>query len=108
MKIDIIFKAIADSNRRQIFNLLVIGGALSITAIAAEFKMTRQGVTRHINKLEKAGLLVVTNSGRNRIYEANIKPLKEVSNWVEYHNKFWNNKLNKLESFLSEDKSDLL
>ncbi len=105
MKTDSIFKAIADSNRRQIFNLLVIGGSLSITAIAAEFNMTRQGVTRHINTLEEAGLLIVTDSGRNRICKANIEPLEEVTNWIIYHKEFWENKLDNLESFLSEDKS---
>ena len=105
MKTDSIFKAIADSNRRQIFNLLVVGGALSITAIATEFNMTRQGVTRHINRLEEAGLLTVKDSGRNRICEANVKPLKEVTDWINYHRALWNNKLDNLDTFLSEDES---
>ena len=105
MKTNDIFKAIADPSRRQIFHALVVTGALSITNIATEFNMSRQGITKHIKILEEVGLLTIKESGRTRICEANIKPLTEVVDWAAFYVKFWDNKLDNLNSFLTDNKS---
>ena len=96
-----IFKAIADPTRREIFHLLIAGGvALSLTQISSAFKITRQGVTKHINILEDAGLIKIQNQGRERFCEANPTPLGEIKNWLAVYDRFWDNKLNKLGDFL--------
>ena len=105
-KISKIFKAVADPTRREIFHILVVAGAtMSLTQISVQFDMSRQGVTKHINLLEDAGLIKITGQGRERFCEANPTPLKEIKNWLAVYDKFWGDKLKDLGDFLDKKKS---
>lgn len=102
-KINKIFRSIADPTRREIFHVLVIASsALSITQISEHFEISRQGVTKHIRMLADAGLLEMSGHGREKFCIANPKPLKEISKWVNYYEKFWDDKLNKLGTYLDQ------
>ncbi|NMH87069.1 ArsR/SmtB family transcription factor [Flavivirga algicola] len=105
-KITKLFKAIADPTRRDIFHALVIAtSALSITQISSQFDISRQGVTKHIKTLEEAGLVYINTNGRERFCNANAKPLKEVSKWVQFYSQFWDNSLQDLENYLNTPKN---
>ena len=102
-KINKIFKSIADPTRREIFHVLVMASsALSITQISEHFEISRQGVTKHIRMLADAGLLEMSDQGREKFCIANPKPLKEISEWVNYYEKFWDDKLNRLGTYLDQ------
>lgn len=102
-KINKIFRSIADPTRREIFHVLVIASsALSITQISEHFEISRQGVTKHIRMLADAGLLEMSGHGREKFCIANPKPLKEISKWLNYYEKFWDDKLNKLGTYLDQ------
>lgn len=97
-----IFKAIADPTRREIFHVLVVASAaLSITQISGRFDMSRQGLTKHLKQLESAGLILVHPEGRERFCEANLYPLKQIQAWVQFYDKFWDDKLDNLGTFLN-------
>lgn len=101
-----LFKAIADSTRRDIFHALVIStSALSITQISNQFEMSRQGVTKHIKILNDAGLVQINEQGRNRFCHANPKPLKEINKWMQFYSQFWDDSLDKLDNYLNSDKN---
>jgi DNA-binding transcriptional ArsR family regulator len=91
-----IFKAIADPTRREIFHLLVVGSALSISQISNEFEISRQGVTKHIKILEEAKMIELKTQGREKLIFAKPKALKEVKDWLAFYDKFWNDKLDSL------------
>ncbi|MCR9263067.1 MAG: metalloregulator ArsR/SmtB family transcription factor [Flavobacteriaceae bacterium] len=98
-----ILKAIADPTRREIFHALVIAtSALSITQICGQFSMSRQGVTKHIKTLEDAGLVDITTKGRERFCLADVQPLKQVSEWMKFYEKFWDSALGNLGTYLDE------
>ena len=97
-----IFKAIADPTRREIFHLLVIGSALSISQISNEFEISRQGVTKHIKILEEAKMVQLKTEGREKFLFANPNALKEVKDWLSFYDKFWDNKLDALGRHLNE------
>ena len=98
-----ILKAVADPTRREIFHALVMAAsALSITQIASQFEMTRQGVTKHIKTLEGAGLVNINTEGRERFCFADAKPLKQVNQWVKFYENFWNSALDDLSSYLDD------
>nr|WP_321232392.1 metalloregulator ArsR/SmtB family transcription factor [uncultured Psychroserpens sp.] len=101
-----LFKAIADPTRREIFHALVIAtSALSITQIANQFEISRQGVTKHIKTLEDAGLVVLDSQGRERFCNANAKPLKELNKWMKFYEQFWDDKLDNLDDYLNTTKN---
>jgi DNA-binding transcriptional ArsR family regulator len=80
---------------------MFVSSALSITQITAEFNMSRQGVSKHIKILEKAELIQITIKGRERYCKANPKTLKEIIDWLSLYEKFWDNSLNNLSSYLN-------
>lgn len=105
-KITQLFKAIADPTRRDIFHALVIAtSALSITQISSQFDISRQGVTKHIKTLEEAGLVYINANGRERFCNANAKPLKEVSKWIQFYSQFWDHSLQDLDTYLNTSKN---
>ena len=97
-----IFKALADPTRRHIFTLLVgASGALSLTQLANQVSMTRQGTTKHIKQLESAGMIKTLSQGRERFCIANIQALSEIRNWLALYDKHWDDSIKRLEKFLS-------
>jgi DNA-binding transcriptional ArsR family regulator len=103
-KINKIFKAIADPTRREILHALVVASAaMPITNISAQFDISRQGVTKHIKILEEADLVNIKKSGRESIVYANPIPLKEIKNWLQFYEKFWDDKLKSLVDYLDNN-----
>jgi len=98
-----VLKAIADPTRRQIFHALIIGSAaLPITSISNQFEISRQGITKHLKVLEEAGLVKIEGRGRERYCTADANPLKGINAWVNFYEKFWDDSLRNLDSFLDE------
>ena len=98
-----ILKAIADPTRREIFHALVVAAtALPITQIADQFEISRQGVTKHIGILEEAGLVISSSQGRERVCHYNAVPLKELTLWLKFYEKFWDQTIDKLGNYLDQ------
>ena len=96
-----LFKAIADPTRREIFHALVLASvAMSINTISEQFDITRQGVTKHIKTLEEAGLIKIESQGRERFCTADPKPLKKISKWINFYEKFWGDAMDRLDDHL--------
>ena len=91
-----IFRAIADPTRREIFHLLIIGSALSISQLSMEFNISRQGVTKHLKILEEAEMVKIEPQGRERFCYASANALLEIKNWLSTYDAFWNDKLDDL------------
>ena len=100
MKRDV-FHAIADPNRRAIIGLLA-NHKLTVNAVAEHFPISRPAVSRHIKILKECGLVVVRQQGRERYCEARLDRLNEVAEWVEQSRKEWNQRLDRLDQYLSE------
>ena len=96
------FKAIADPRRRKIIQLLIISSSLSLHAITANFNMSRQAISRHINTLEESGILKTKKRGRETIYYLDMNPLKEIIDLANYYNSFWESKLDNLDKLINE------
>jgi DNA-binding transcriptional ArsR family regulator len=96
-----VFQAIADPNRRAIIGLLATQ-KLTVNAVAEYFPISRPAVSRHIKILKECGLVVVRRQGRERYCEVRLDKLNEVSDWVEKYQKVWEQRLNRLDEYLSE------
>jgi len=95
-----VFQAIADPNRRAIINLLA-SQKLSLNKVAENFAISRPAISKHIKILSECGLIVIRQQGRERFCEAKLRPLNEISEWVEQYRIFWTGKLEALEDFLN-------
>ena len=98
MKQDI-FQAIADPTRRAILTLIAIQ-ALTPNAMAAQFDMSRQAVSKHIRVLQECELIKPEYAGREIYYHFNPKKMKELDNWLVPFRKTWETQFNQLDNVL--------
>jgi DNA-binding transcriptional ArsR family regulator len=96
-----VFQAIADPTRREIINMLA-HKSLNLNSVADNFDMSRPAISKHIKILTECGLITINQQGRERYCEAKLEKLNEVSDWVEKYRKFWTEKLDALENYLTE------
>ena len=99
--LSVVLGAISHPSRRAIIARLAKGPA-RVTEIAAPFDMSLNAVSKHLKVLEGAGLIHREKQGRDHIIEFNAKPLKQVAGWVHEYERFWNEHLDRLESYFIE------
>jgi DNA-binding transcriptional ArsR family regulator len=80
---DLVFKALADSRRRHILDLLK-ASARTTGELCDRFPdLDRCTVMQHIGVLEKAGLILSRREGRQRWNYLNVMPIKEIHDrWI--------------------------
>lgn len=96
-----VFQAIADPTRREIIHMIA-RKPLNVNAVAENFEVTRTAIYKHLKILTQCGLVVMKQQGREKLCEAQLQKLDEVSGWVEQHRKIWTARLDKLENYLAE------
>lgn len=97
-----VFFAISDPTRRRMLDLLLISD-LSVTQLAKPFRMSQPAISQHLRVLRKAGLVEAERMGRERRYRLRGQRLRGVYDWVAHYQKFWNEKLTALGSYLDDD-----
>jgi len=95
------FAALADPTRRAILGRLTHGEA-SVTELAAPFKMTLPGVSKHLKVLERAHLIERGREAQWRPCRLKARPLREVAHWVEHYRRFWDESFDRLDEYLKE------
>lgn len=99
--LDKTFAALADPTRRAMVRRLSRGEA-NVTELARPFlkRMSLPAVTKHIQVLEKAGIITKTRTAQWRRCRLNAAPLREVADWMEQYRQFWEQSLDRLDEYL--------
>jgi len=66
---DDLWSAVGDPTRRRMLDLLLADGGGTATTLSQQLPVTRQAVAKHLGVLDRVGLVHVTPSGRERLYE---------------------------------------
>lgn len=106
--LDLSFAALSDATRRGIIDELGSGEA-SITGLAEKFGMTLTGMKKHVQVLERAGLVVTQKIGRVRTCRLGKRGLGAEADWIEAHRKLFEARFDALDDIISkliEEKSD--
>jgi DNA-binding transcriptional ArsR family regulator len=93
--------ALADPTRRAIVERLTRGPS-RVTDLAAPFDMSLNAVSKHIKVLEAARLVRRTREGREHTLELDPAPLREVTRWASEMDRFWSERLDRIEHFFAE------
>jgi DNA-binding transcriptional ArsR family regulator len=99
-----VFQAIADPTRREIIGMIA-RKPLNLNTIAENFDVSRQAISLHVQVLSECGLITIRKHGRERLCEARLGQLDEVSAWVEKQKRYWSAKLDDLERFLDKEQA---
>lgn len=103
--LDNIFHALADSTRRAILMRLTDGDAV-VSELAEPFEMSLPAISKHLNVLEKAGLLQRHKDGRIRRCELLAGPLETAADWIKFYRQFWESQLDSLADFLDDSQKN--
>jgi ArsR family transcriptional regulator, cadmium/lead-responsive transcriptional repressor len=68
---DELWSAIGDPTRRRMLDLLLISGEGTATTLGQQLPVTRQAVAKHLNVLDRAGLVRSMPVGREKLYRVN-------------------------------------
>ena len=103
--LDLSFAALSDATRRGIIDQLGRADA-SITSLADTFKMTLTGMKKHVQVLERAGLVVTQKVGRVRTCRLGKGGLAAEAEWIEAHRKLFEARFDALDDIISEMKQE--
>ena len=99
--LDTTFSALSDPTRRAILNRLAQGEA-SVTELAEPFNISLPAVSKHLQVLERAGLLTREKSGRVHRCRLTAEPLKDAAEWIGRYQQFWEQQFDALARYLNE------
>ena len=97
-----IFHALADPMRRNLLVNLAENSPKTATQLAEEYPITRQGILKHLNILEDAGLVTVNQIGREKRYALTPEPLNELEQWLKQLNAKWDERLLRLKNLVED------
>jgi DNA-binding transcriptional ArsR family regulator len=100
-QLDQVLVAIADPTRRAILDRLARGSA-RVTDVAEPFAISLAAVSKHVQMLERAGLVRRVRRGREHTLTLDARPLRQVARWTSRYERFWNERLDRLEAFFAQ------
>ena len=98
------FAALADPTRRAILARLATGEC-SVTELAEPFDMSMPAVSKHLRVLERAGLIARGREAQWRPCRLEPAPLKDVADWAEKYRAMWEQRFDRLETYLQKLKA---
>ena len=76
-------------------------GPARISDVAAPFSMSLTGFCKHVRVLEGAGLVRRTRRGRENTLYLTPDPLRHAARWISKYDRFWNERLDRLQNFFA-------
>ena len=95
------FAALADPTRRAILARLAKGDA-SVVELSAPFAMSQPAVTKHVQVLERAGLVSRGRTAQRRPCHLEARRLKQAVEWLGTYRQFWEESYGRLDEYLAE------
>jgi DNA-binding transcriptional ArsR family regulator len=102
-QLDVVFAAVADPTRRAILGRLA-RGPVRVTDIAEPLPMSLAAVSKHLQVLERAGLVRRARHGREHLLALDARPLRKAARWLSGYERYWTERLDRLEAFFKERK----
>jgi len=99
--LDQVFSALADPVRRAILGRLAAGEFL-VSELAEPFDISLQAVSKHIQVLVKAGLVVQERTGRISRCRLDAGPIYQAALWLNRYSKYWQTQFDTLAAWLDE------
>jgi DNA-binding transcriptional ArsR family regulator len=100
-RFDASFAALSDVTRRGVLQQLGRADA-SISDLANKFRMTLTGMKKHVDVLERAGLVTTEKLGRVRTCKLGQRRLKEEAAWIESYHQLWAARFDELDQLVDE------
>ncbi len=102
IELDSIFSSLADPTRRDIL-ARVARGELSVGDIAEQYDMSFAAISKHLNVMERARLVIKRREGKKQMVSLAPDALRSADEYLEQYRQMWEQKFSKLDELLKED-----
>lgn len=100
-ELDQLFRALADGTRRDIVARALSGEEVSVSTLAAHYRMSFAAVQKHVAVLERAKLVSKISVGRERIVRGEPKRLARARAALVRLESLWFDRFNQLDDVLA-------
>jgi DNA-binding transcriptional ArsR family regulator len=97
-----VLAALGDESRLQLVAKLCRNGPQSISKLTEGAGISRQGVTKHLHALHKAGLVRSQRNGREQIWRLEPRRLNDVRRYLAQISQQWDDALARLKSAVED------
>ncbi len=102
----LIFSALGDDTRLELIQRLLDGTPKSVSYLTQGFNISRQAIRKHLNHLEKAGIIRPTKVGREQLFQIQIETIESSSKYLAEISSQWDVHLNNLTEILEDETVD--
>jgi DNA-binding transcriptional ArsR family regulator len=95
-----LFAALGDATRLGLLSRLSTEGPGSIARLSERSRVSRQAITKHLEVLSRAGLVVDDRRGRERVWRIEPKRFAEAGDYLERISRQWDDALGRLKRFV--------
>jgi DNA-binding transcriptional ArsR family regulator len=99
--LSVTFAALSDPTRRAILERLGEGEA-TVNELAEPFPISGQAISKHLQVLERAGLIVRRRSAQQRPSRLRSAPMLEAVSWLATYGQLWDTSFDRLDHRLRE------
>jgi DNA-binding transcriptional ArsR family regulator len=78
-----VFAALGDATRLSLLTKLCAGQPQSISELAKGSNLSQQAITQHLRVLESAGVVRSVRSGRESLFEFEVKPIEQIKTYLD-------------------------
>jgi DNA-binding transcriptional ArsR family regulator len=101
-ELDVVFRALAHDARRDMLRRLA-DRELTVGELAAPLTMSLPAASKHLQVLERAGLVQRTVMGRRHVCRLDPGPLAGADEWLRFYERYWNEQLDALERIFDDE-----
>ena len=98
LDLDNVFEALAHKHRREIIQMLSLQPC-SISQLAAMRGLSLPAIHKHIEVLEKGGMIIRKKIGRTHFLALNREGLHGIQDWLMQYHTYWGNDKETLENY---------
>jgi DNA-binding transcriptional ArsR family regulator len=102
--INSVFHALAHHARREMLARLTAGD-LTVGDLAGPLPMSLAAASKHVQVLERAGLVSRTVAGRRHVCHLEPAALASAFSWLRFYERYWTERLDALDTLLRADAS---
>jgi DNA-binding transcriptional ArsR family regulator len=97
--LDLVFRALGDHTRRAMLERLA-EGEHTVSELASPYRMSLAAASKHIQTLERAGLVKRTVRGRIHYVRIDPRPLESADDWLRGYERLWDTRIERLVELL--------
>jgi len=79
---------------------------MTVNSVAERFSISRPAVSKHLKILEECGVILITQSGRERYCAIQPEQLIPAFLWLDQYRQIWESRIDSFESYVQQLKTN--